>query len=159
MPILHNDIAWLGSLLAARRLYLATAESCTGGLLAASITDVPGASGWYAGGVVAYANEVKTALLGVPTQLFIDHGAVSQPVVLAMAAGACRSLGCGAAVAVSGIAGPGGGTPEKPVGTVWIGWQVADVAWASRFLFPGDRNAVRQASVRAAIQGLLDHLS
>ncbi|MDR3073690.1 MAG: CinA family protein [Deltaproteobacteria bacterium] len=100
--------------------WLVTAESCTGGLIAALCTDVAGSSGWFKGGVVAYANELKENLLGVPAEGIREHGAVSGPVVRHMALGALARCGADAAIAVSGVAGPGGGLPEKPVGTVWI---------------------------------------
>ena len=108
------------ALLAERGLRLATAESCTGGGIGARITAVPGASEHYVGGVVSYANEVKTGVLGVDPAVLERHGAVSEPVVRQMARGAARLCGAECAVSVSGIAGPGGGTPEKPVGTVWM---------------------------------------
>jgi nicotinamide-nucleotide amidase len=105
-----------------RRLKLATAESCTGGLVANRITDVPGSSAVFTHGFVTYANEAKRDVLGVPQELLDAHGAVSEPVVRAMAEGALRVSGADIAVAVTGIAGPDGGTPEKPVGTVWLAW-------------------------------------
>lgn len=150
----------LAELLAREGLTLATAESCTGGLIGATLTDIPGSSGWYLGGVVAYANSVKTGLLEVDPALIETHGAVSEEVVRAMALGVRRAAGASAAMAVSGVAGPGGGTSEKPVGTVWIGWSLNEAGTpatrAQRFLFPGDRAAVRQASVQAALAGLVD---
>ncbi|WP_461209731.1 CinA family protein [Desulfocurvus sp. DL9XJH121] len=151
---LNELIADLGRSLAARGLWLGTAESCTGGLIAASLTDVAGSSGWFRGAVVAYANEVKQGLLDVPPGDLAAHGAVSEPVVLAMARGACAALGVDCAVAVSGVAGPGGGTPDKPVGTVWIAWKAPGRTWARRFSFAGDRAAVRRATVEAAVRGL-----
>lgn len=110
-----------------RKGYLfATAESCTGGLIAGACTDMPGSSAWFAGGVVAYADEVKLRLLDVPKELLRNYGAVSEPVVRRMALGALAACGAQAAVAVSGIAGPDGGTPDKPVGTVWIAYAVVE---------------------------------
>lgn len=103
-----------------RKLLLATAESCTGGAIAAAITSVPGSSEIFCGGVVAYSNDVKTNLLGVSSQILAEHGAVSEPTVRMMAEGVRRSMRCHCAIATSGIAGPGGGTSQKPVGTVWI---------------------------------------
>ncbi len=117
----HTDIAIeIGRLLRARHATVATAESCTGGYIAHRLTGVAGSSAYFLGSVVAYANAVKSGLLDVPEELIARVGAVSREVVEAMAAGACRRIGSDYAVATSGIAGPGGGTPEKPVGTVWM---------------------------------------
>jgi len=135
---------------------LATAESCTGGWIGKALTDLPGSSDWYLGGVISYADRAKQDLLGVPPELLALHGAVSEPVVLAMASGARIRLGADLAVAVSGVAGPGGGSDDKPVGTVWIGWADTGGARARRFQFDGDRDAIRRATVRAALEGLLD---
>lgn len=134
---------------AARRgLRVATAESCTGGLLAGTITDLPGASAHYAGGIVAYSNDVKVRHLGVDPESLDEHGAVSRVVALEMACGAARRFRADLAMAVTGIAGPGGGTPEKPVGTVWLAVAVAGGrASATLERFPGDRDSVRRASV------------
>jgi nicotinamide-nucleotide amidase len=145
----------LGQRLVARGGTLATAESCTGGLIAALCTDVPGSSAWFTGGVVAYANEVKRDVLGLDPALLATHGAVSEPVVRAMATGVRRLTGARYAVAVSGVAGPDGGTPEKPVGTVWLAIADGDAVQTRRFLFPGDRAAVRQATAEAAVEALL----
>jgi nicotinamide-nucleotide amidase len=147
-------VARIGDLLRGRSWSLATAESCTAGLIAAALTDVAGSSDWFRGGVVAYANAVKSGLLGVPESVLAAHGAVSEPVVRVMAAGVRRVLGANVALAVSGVAGPGGGTPDKPVGTVWMAWDVAGAASAARFRFPGDRAAVRAATVRACLEEL-----
>jgi nicotinamide-nucleotide amidase len=156
---LHDDIARLGAALCASGRLLATAESCTGGLLASTLTDVPGSSGWFQGAVVAYANAVKSGVLGVPEALLAAHGAVSEPVVLAMARGAARALGAQCAVAVSGIAGPGGGSVEKPVGTVWMAFFVDGALSARCWRFDGPRHAVKAATVRAAVAGLLELLA
>lgn len=153
--ILHARIRLLGQRLVAQGATLATAESCTGGLIAALCTDVPGSSAWFTGGVVAYANEVKRDVLRVDPVLLATHGAVSEPVVRAMAAGVRRLTGTRYAVAVSGVAGPDGGTPEKPVGTVWLAVADGDAVQARRFLFPGDRASVRQATAKAAVEALL----
>jgi nicotinamide-nucleotide amidase len=134
-----------------RRLRLAVAESCTGGLVAGRLTAVPGSSDVLVGGVVAYDDAVKTAQLGVPAELLATHGAVSEPVVLAMAAGAARVFDAGAAVAVTGIAGPGGGSIEKPVGTVWLAARVGERARAVRRHMPGDRGEVRERSAQGAL--------
>jgi nicotinamide-nucleotide amidase len=137
-----------------RNAKLAVAESCTGGLLAQRLTAVPGSSKVFLGGVVAYDNEVKLGLLGVSGDAIAAHGAVSEPVAREMAAGAARSLGAEAAVAVTGIAGPGGGTSEKPVGTVWVAalWQ-GDFRTA-QFQFPGERDVVRRRAAQAALDCL-----
>ena len=140
------------SLLASRGLRLATAESCTGGGIGARITAVPGASEHYVGGVVSYANEVKTGVLGVDPAVLEKHGAVSEPVVRQMARGAARLCGAECAVSVSGVAGPGGGTPEKPVGTVWMAALVPEGCSAEVRLFPGDREAVRNAAQIAVLE-------
>ncbi len=154
----HTRVHVLGQRLKACGGTLATAESCTGGLIAARCTDVPGSSAWFIGGVVAYANEVKRDVLGVDPDLLAAHGAVSEPVVRAMAAGVRRLTGTRLAVAVSGVAGPDGGTPEKPVGTVWVAVADGGNVHARRFLFSGDRAAVRNATVDAAVEMLLDML-
>ena len=139
-----------------------TAESCTGGLIGARVTDVAGISEVFAGGVVSYANEVKTRVLGVPEETLARVGAVSAETACAMAEGACRRLGCGAAVSVTGIAGPGGGSPAKPVGTVYSAVCVAGRGTAvRRFDFGADstRRAIREATVRAALAFLSDELA
>lgn len=144
--------AELGPLMRARGLTIATAESCTGGLIAALLTEVPGSSDYVLGGVVSYANSAKTALLGVGTDLLAEQGAVSEPVALAMAAGMRRRLGADLALSVTGIAGPGGGSADNPVGTVWIGMAgLGDAVAARRFHFAGDRAAVRAQAAAAAL--------
>jgi PncC family amidohydrolase len=148
----------IGELLRARRLLLVTAESCTGGLIADRITDVPGSSDYFAGGVVAYANDVKTGTLGVSPVTLAQFGAVSRETVLEMARGARSLLHADIAVSVSGIAGPGGGLPGKPVGTMWIGLVSAEGKWARAFRFPGSRGEVKAAGAEAALQMLLDYL-
>jgi nicotinamide-nucleotide amidase len=137
---------------------LATAESCTGGLVSQRLTAVPGASAVYVGGVVAYANEVKEEVLGVPADLLARHGAVSEEAALAMAQGVAGRLGAGAAMAVTGIAGPGGGTADKPVGTVYVAARLGAAERVARLGLPGDREAVRCRSAQAALdllRGLL----
>jgi nicotinamide-nucleotide amidase len=151
---METAVRGLAEKLKERGLTLATAESCTGGLIACELTNVPGSSEWFAGGVVAYANSVKQALLDVAADALAQHGAVSGEVALAMAAGAAMRLGASCALAVSGVAGPTGGTPEKPVGTVWIAWSVAGQTRAKRFRFDGDRLAVKRQSALAAVEGL-----
>ncbi|MDR0275893.1 MAG: CinA family protein [Burkholderiaceae bacterium] len=148
----------LAQTLLARRWMLATAESCTGGLIAAACTDLAGSSEWFERGVVSYSNAAKTDLLGVPPALIAAHGAVSQPVARAMAAGACARAPAQVSVAVTGIAGPGGGSADKPVGTVWFAWCVNGQISAECQHFDGDRSQVRQQTVAHALQGLLARL-
>lgn len=145
----------VGRLLAERGETLATAESCTGGLLAERVTRVPGSSAWFVGGVVSYSNRLKTRLLGVPEELLAEHGAVSEAVARAMAEGARQRLGADWAVAITGIAGPGGGSDEKPVGTVdfaWAGPAGETVHRRRRFL--GDRDWIRRLSAQFALERL-----
>lgn len=130
---------------------IATAESCTGGLVAKMLTDVAGSSAFFKFGWVTYANEAKTALLGVSEQTFIDHGAVSEPVVTAMATGARDRSGATYALSLSGIAGPGGGTPEKPVGLVWIALAHPAGVTARRFVLTGDREMIRDRAAKMAL--------
>lgn len=153
----ENDalVRSLALTLQGRGLVCATAESCTGGLIGAMLTAVPGSSEWYAGGVISYANSVKTGLLGVRAEDLEREGAVSEPVVRAMALGACAATGARAAVATSGVAGPGGGSAEKPVGTVWVGWALEGNSRAHVFHFGGSRDEVRVQAARAAVEGLL----
>jgi nicotinamide-nucleotide amidase len=134
-----------------RGFRLATAESCTGGLVAARLSDVPGASDVLAGGIVSYANDVKIAELGVPEELIAERGAVSAEVAEAMAAGVCERLGVEVGIAVTGVAGPGGGTPEKPVGLVYFHVSTPDGDEARSFSLPGDRATIRS---RAAVSAL-----
>lgn len=150
----------LGACLAHRGWRVTTAESCTGGGIAAAITDVPGSSSWFEYGLVTYANRAKEALLGVPEDLLVKEGAVSEPVVNAMAIGALRVSGANLAVAVSGIAGPDGGSPGKPVGTVWLAWACLDCGQPRvktlRREFSGARRAVRAQTVLCALEGLIE---
>jgi PncC family amidohydrolase len=139
----------------AKGLTVATAESCTGGLVAAALTAVPGSSGYVRGGVVAYADAVKMAALDVPPAVLEEHGAVSEETALAMAEGARRRLGVDLAVAVTGVAGPDGGSATKPVGLTWIAVAGPAGASAERRLWPGDRDANRRDSVLVAIEALL----
>lgn len=135
---------------------IATAESCTGGLVAAACTQVAGSSDWFERGFVTYSNAAKTELLGVDAALIEAQGAVSEAVARAMAQGALRRAPVNLAVAVTGIAGPGGAVPDKPVGTVWLAWGTAAGVQAERLQLGGDRDAVRGASVRAALQRLAE---
>jgi nicotinamide-nucleotide amidase len=142
------------------RLMLVTAESCTGGWIAKTLTDIPGSSAWFDAGVVTYSYDAKAALLGVNRATLERCGAVSEEAALEMVSGALDRFGAGVAVAVTGIAGPTGGTPDKPVGTVWISWQRrGGAAHAKRFLFAGDREAVRRQTVAAALIGIRETLS
>jgi nicotinamide-nucleotide amidase len=145
-------------LLSGRRA-VATAESCTGGWIAKVITDLPGSSDWFGYGVVSYSNAAKQELLGVPAGLLIEHGAVSEAVVIAMAEGILRRSDADLAVAVSGVAGPSGGSADKPVGLVWFAWAVMDGQGlrvkAERRQFEGDREAIRRQTVALALDGLL----
>ncbi len=137
------------------RLMLVTAESCTGGWIAKALTDLPGSSAWFHAGVVTYSYEAKEALLGVNPRTLEAQGAVSEETALEMVSGALARLGAGVAVAVTGIAGPGGGTADKPVGTVWISWKRrGGYARARVYDFAGDREAVRRQTVAAALKGL-----
>ncbi len=149
----------LGQALRARGMRVATAESCTGGLIAAACTSVAGSSDWFERGFVTYSNAAKIALLGVDEALLQAHGAVSEPVARAMAEGALARAPVQRAVAVTGIAGPGGAVPGKPVGTVWLALAQSDGATlAQRLQLAGDRAAVREATVTAALQAMLQSL-
>jgi len=148
----------LGEALRARGLKLATAESCTGGLIADRLTDVPGSSDYFLGGIVAYAYEAKVALLNVSWDTLHAHGAVSREVVLEMARGARKALSADLAVSVSGIAGPGGGLPDKPVGTTWLGLVTPDGEWTRFFVWDRDRRGNKELSAEAALQFVLDYL-
>lgn len=134
---------------------MATAESCTGGLIAAACTALAGSSDWFERGFVTYSNQAKSEMLGVDPALLQTHGAVSEPVARAMVAGALQRAPVQLAVAVTGIAGPGGAVPGKPVGTVWVAWGNAAAVQAECLLLTGDRDAVRGATVHAALSRLL----
>lgn len=143
-----------------QRLMLVTAESCTGGWIAKTLTDLPGSSAWFDAGVVTYSYEAKEALLGVNPRTLERTGAVSEETALEMVSGALARFGAGMAVAVTGIAGPSGGTQDKPVGTVWIGWKRrGGYAHARLFHFDGDREAVRRQTVAAALSGVIKSLT
>jgi nicotinamide-nucleotide amidase len=147
-----EEAAALLTLCRARGITLATAESCTGGLVAAALTAIAGSSDVFERGFVTYSNAAKETLLGVPASLIASEGAVSEPVAREMATGAIRNSAANLAVSVTGVAGPGGGSPEKPVGLVWLGAARRDGPVRSeRHLFFGDRAAVRAASVKAAL--------
>ena len=147
--------ALVADLMLKKGLFLASAESCTGGLISAACTDLAGSSAWFERGFVTYKKKEKTASLGVDAELIKQHGAVSQPVAEAMARGAITHSLAQVAVAVTGVAGPTGGSAEKPVGTVWFGWSVNGQVSSACLRFDGDRAAVRAATVHHA----LTHLS
>jgi nicotinamide-nucleotide amidase len=154
--------ALAGQALESGRLVV-TAESCTGGWIAKACTDLPGSSRWFRGGVVVYANETKTGWIGVDAEVLARHGAVSEAVVRAMALGTIERLGGDLGVAVTGVAGPDGGTPEKPVGTVWLAWarrrpEADPEITVTREQFAGDRDTVRRATVERALLGLITAL-
>ncbi len=147
-----------GRLLRQRELKLATAESCTGGLIADRITDVPGSSDYFVGGFVAYAYEAKVASLGVSWDTLKTYGAVSRETVLEMARGARRVLEADLAIAISGIAGPAGGLPEKPVGTTWIGLVTPEGEQTQVFYWKGNRRENKELSAEAALKMLIEYL-
>ena len=149
----------LAAALLARGWLLATAESCTGGLIAGACTDLAGSSNWFERGFVSYSNAAKTELLGVPAELIARHGAVSEPVARAMARGAVAHARAQVAVAVTGVAGPGGGSADKPVGTVWFGWQLPGRTETACRRFDGDRAAVRAQTVAHALAGLVRRIA
>ena len=153
---LHVLAEQVGNTLRLNRQMVCTAESCTGGWIAKMITDIPGCSDWFDCGLAAYSYEAKQALLGVRSETLTQFGAVSRETVLEMVSGALITSGASLAVAVTGIAGPSGGMPDKPVGTVWIGWKRRGrYPIAEEFHFEGDRDAVRRQTVAAALHGLL----
>lgn len=159
MPASDHELEYVGSQLAEQLLAaghtLATAESCTGGWVAKVLTDKAGSSAYVVGGLVTYSNDAKQALLGVTYASLANHGAVSEPVVREMVAGALAATGANIAVSVSGVAGPGGGSEEKPVGTVWFAWgSGVDTTEAVVQHFSGDRDQVRRQAVLFALQGV-----
>ena len=158
MDTITRSAAELGERLRALNAQVSTAESCTGGGIAEAITRIAGSSAWFEAGYITYSNAQKTAQLGVSPALFQQVGAVSREVVEAMVQGAQARSGARFAVAVSGVAGPGGGSTEKPVGTVWLAWGDGSRRVARRCQFPGDRGQVRQQAVETALTGLL-HLA
>ena len=154
-----NDIldlaARVGQALQAKNLLLATAESCTGGGISQAITEIAGSTGWFDCGFVAYSNSSKTELLDVPAALIAQMGAVSEEVAASMAIGALANSNAHVALSTTGIAGPTGAVPGKPVGTVCFGWARGDHSYTERLVFAGDRKAVREQTVVHALQGLL----
>lgn len=150
----------VGKLLKMHGMMLATAESCTGGGIASAVTEIAGSSAWFDRGFVTYSNQSKVDMLGVSNETLLQQGAVSEATVREMAAGALAHSQAHISLAVSGVAGPGGGTPEKPVGLVWIAWQFRDgVCVARQYRFQGDRAEVRKLAARTALQGVLEMLS
>jgi nicotinamide-nucleotide amidase len=155
----HVSIGLLADLMLEKGFFLATAESCTGGMIAAACTDLAGSSAWFERGFVTYSNAAKTDMLGVDAALITQHGAVSQAVARAMAFGAIRHSRAQVAVAVTGVAGPTGGSADKPVGTVWFAWSVDGSLESEIMCFNGDRASVRQATVHHAVGKLLTLLN
>jgi nicotinamide-nucleotide amidase len=155
---LIDSIGMLGRQLSSQSLWLATAESCTGGGIGQTLTSVPGCSRWYQGGVIAYSNQLKQELLGLDAAILLQHGAVSQAVVENMAVGVCQCCNADLAVSISGIAGPNGGSLEKPVGLVWLAWADQGRVTSQMYHFSGNREAVRTAAILAAVSGLHDLL-
>ena len=151
-------VAQLAALLTARGWMLASAESCTGGMIAAACTDLAGSSAWFERGFVSYSNAAKSELLGVPTGLIATHGAVSEAVARAMAQGALAHAHAQCAVAVTGVAGPTGGSADKPVGTVWFAWATPGGLHSECQRFDGGRAAVRSATVEHSLRTLMDLL-
>jgi nicotinamide-nucleotide amidase len=148
----------IGPLLVARHLTLATAESCTGGLIGHRLTNVPGSSDYFLGGLIVYSNLAKEKLLGVRPETLQAFGAVSEPTAREMARGACQALGAHLGVATTGIAGPGGGTADKPVGLTWVALCAPGFERAERYVWTGDRAANKAASAEAALRLVLDFL-
>lgn len=148
----------LGKQLRQRNLTIATAESCTGGLVGHRITNASGSSDYYLGSVVAYAYSVKVRVLGVNWETLDSHGAVSRETVAEMASGARQALDSDVGIAVSGIAGPGGGTPDKPVGLIWLGLDTPDGNHTRQHNFEGDRIAIKEQAAEAAMQFVIDYL-
>lgn len=155
---LQADLTHISSSLLAHGWMLATAESCTGGMIAAACTDLSGASDWFERGFVTYSNAAKTDMLGVPAALIEQEGAVSEAVARAMADGALTHSQAHVSLAVTGVAGPTGGSEAKPVGTVWFAWCVNGQTYTEMQHFAGDRAAIRAATLRYALQRLLGHL-
>ena len=151
-------VSQLAERLLAAQARLVTAESCTGGWIAKVLTDMPGSSAWFDRGFVTYSNQAKQEMLGVTAGTLQQHGAVSRETVLEMARGALASSPADFSVAVSGIAGPGGGTPDKPVGTVWLAWGTPASVEAHCEYFAGDRAQIRVRAVERALRGLLERL-
>ena len=158
MAVLNGTLTDLAHALIARGWCLATAESCTGGLVSAACTELSGSSEWFERGFVTYSNAAKTEMLGVSAALIEAHGAVSEPVARAMAEGALRHSSAQVALSITGVAGPTGGSADKPVGTVCFAWATPERVFSERLHLSGDRAAVRQAATQHALIGLLQRL-
>lgn len=156
--LLHDTLIELATALKTRSLMLASAESCTGGMIAAACTDLPGSSEWFERGFVTYSNTAKTQMLGVPAALIEKHGAVSEAVARAMAQGAITHSAAQISLCTTGIAGPGGGSAAKPVGTVWIACQVDSAAHTTCLSLTGTRQSIREQATAQALQWLLHHV-
>jgi nicotinamide-nucleotide amidase len=159
LELSRQKSCWLvADLMLKKQFFLTTAESCTGGLIAAACTHLAGSSQWFDRGFVTYSNAAKTEMLGVDAALITQFGAVSEPVAAAMAQGAVKHSAAQVSVAVTGVAGPTGGSVEKPVGTVWLGWCVNGQTTTELYHFDGDRAMVRALTVQQALQGLVERL-
>jgi len=156
--VVHQLAIRVGNRLREGRLLLATAESCTGGMVAAAITDISGSSAWFERGFVTYSNQAKSEMIGVPPELIEKHGAVSEAVARAMAEGALRNSRAQLSLAITGIAGPGGGSPQKPVGTVSFGWTNRVHTLCQTLVFKGDRRQIRVQATAHALRGVLTML-
>jgi nicotinamide-nucleotide amidase len=157
MDVAHRLAARVGNHLRERGILLTTAESCTGGWVAQIVTSIPGSSAWFERGFVTYSDLAKQEMLGVRAETLATHGAVSEEVVREMAEGALARSQASVSVAISGVAGPDGGSPRKPVGTVWLAWAVRGGETRARSThYAGDREMVRQQAVMAALQGIID---
>lgn len=155
---MENLIACLAKKLLEKNLKLVTAESCTGGGIAYFLTEIPGSSKWFERGFVTYSNEAKQELLNVPQETIKKFGAVSEETAVAMAKGALENSHAQIAIAVTGVAGPGGGTKEKPVGTVWIAWVMQEKVFTEKHIFTGDRQQIRLATIQTALSQIVDML-
>ncbi len=156
--VIHQLAIRVGNQLRAGRLFLTSAESCTGGLVAAAITEISGSSQWFERGFITYSNQSKTEMIGVPTELIERHGAVSEPVARAMAEGALRNSRAQIAVAITGLAGPGGETEHKAVGTVYFAWSNRLHTTSEMLLFKGERQQIRRSAATHALRGILQLL-
>lgn len=153
--VVHQLAVRVGNKLRETRLMLTTAESCTGGMVATAITDISGSSGWFERGFVTYSNQAKTEMIGVPAELIDRHGAVSEPVARAMAEGALRNSRAQVSLAITGVAGPGGGSEAKPVGMVSFAWSNRLHTSFETVIFKGDREQIRVQAAAHALRGLL----
>jgi nicotinamide-nucleotide amidase len=156
--VVHQLAVRVGNKLRDTRLFLVTAESCTGGMVATAITDISGSSGWFERGFVTYSNHSKTEMIGVPAEQIDRHGAVSEEVARAMAEGALRNSRAGVSLAITGVAGPGGGTETKPVGMVCFAWSNRLETSAQTQVFKGDREQIRVQAAAHALRGLLEFI-